>query len=155
MTRDFAARAVEEREMTSGASPDHEYTSALGRAVFAFARLEWLAVQCCEKIRTGSVEELSERTAGRVGDTLLHLAHELPSSSNQEELEAAAAEFRAYVGTRNNLLHAKPGYNNQGQERLFRDGDQWTISELEAVAAAFHKCSVRLQRWIELQQLHG
>jgi hypothetical protein len=136
--------------MTSVVLPDHEYTSALGCAVFAFARLEWLAVQCCEKIRAGSVEELSERTAGRVGDTLLHLARELPSTSDREELEAAAAEFRAYVGTRNNLLHAKPGYNDQGQERLFRAGDQWTIRELEAVAAAFHKCSLRLQRWIDL-----
>jgi hypothetical protein len=135
--------------MSSDASPDHEYTSAIGRAVFAFARLEWLAVQCCEKIRAGSVEELSERTAGRVGDTLLHLAGELPASADRLELEGAASEFRAFVGTRNNLLHAKPGFNDQGQERLFRDGDQWTIGELEAVAAAFERCSARLEDWLQ------
>jgi hypothetical protein len=135
--------------MGTAAPLDREYTSALGIAVFEFARLEWLAVQCCDRIRDGSIEELSERTAGRVADTLLHLARELPPSPAAGELQEAALEFRAYVGTRNNLLHAKPGFNAEGQERLFRDGDEWTIAELNAVSASFQRCGVRLQGWLE------
>jgi hypothetical protein len=127
---------------------DPQYTSALGKAVFEFARLEWLAVQCCDRIRAGSIEELSERTAGRVADTLLHLTCELAPSPAAGALHEAALDFKAYVGTRNNLLHAKPGFNAEGHERLFRDGDQWTIEELDAVSIAFHKCGARLASWL-------
>ena len=134
--------------MSEVAPTDQDYTSALGRAVFEFARLEWLAVQCCDTIKEGSVEELSERTAGRVADTLLHLARGLASSLAASELQEAAEDFRAYVGTRNNLLHAKPAFNAEGQERLFRDGDQWTLAELDAVRLAFEKCGTRLQSWL-------
>jgi hypothetical protein len=145
MNSDFPGRAADYAPMGSGAPLDRQYTSALGEAVFEFARLEWLAVQCCDRIRDGSIEELSERTAGRVADTLLHLARGLGASPASEELRQAASEFRAYVGTRNNLLHSKPGFNAEGQERLFRDGDRWTIAELNAVAAAFRKCGAGLQ----------
>jgi hypothetical protein len=134
--------------MGSPAPLDLQYTSALGKAVFEFARLEWLAVQCCDRIRAGSIEELSERTAGRVADTLLHLARQLDPSPAAAALQEAALDFNAYVGTRNNLLHAKPGFNADGEERLFRDGDQWTIAELDAVSLAFHRCAARLESWL-------
>ena len=128
---------------------DPGYTSALGLAVYAFASLEWNAVQCCERIAPGSIEALSERTAGRVADTLRHLAKSLPPSDGQEALEQAAADFQAYSRTRNNLLHAKPGTNGAGEARLFRDGDQWTLEEIESVADAFTRCGMRLAAWLE------
>jgi hypothetical protein len=127
-----------------------EYASALGLAVYCFASLEWNAVWCCERIRAGSVENLSDRTAGRVADTLIHLVGTLGRSEEQVELSRAATDFRALVGTRNNLVHAKPATAANGEQALFRHGDQWTLYELEAVADAFTACSLRLN-----DALHG
>lgn len=121
-----------------------DYTSAIGLAVYCFARLEWDAVWCCERIEPGSVTELEDRTAGRVADTLLHLVERLGGSAEEEDLKDAAADFRALVGTRNNLVHAKPGTSTGGEQALFRHGDQWLLSELESVADAFAACSMRL-----------
>jgi hypothetical protein len=123
-----------------------DYTSAIGLAVFSFASLEWNAVWCCERIEPGSVDSLEDRTAGRVADTLLHLVKGLKPSKEQLELEQAAADFRFLVGTRNNLVHAKPGTAADGAHVLLRHGDQWTLAELIRVAAAFEACSTRLNR---------
>ena len=38
---------------------EREYVSALGLAVFAFARLEWVAVCFCERIKPGSIFEIT------------------------------------------------------------------------------------------------
>jgi hypothetical protein len=123
-----------------------DYTAALGLAVYCFASLEWNAVRCCERIEPGSIEALEDRTAGRVADTLLNLVKRLHASHDQLALESAATDFRFLVGTRNNLVHAKPGTALNGEQALFRHGDQWTVSELKGVAEAFAGCSTRLDR---------
>ncbi len=123
-----------------------DYASALGLAVYCFANLEWNAVWCCERIEPGSIDNLADRTAGRVADTLLHLIGGLGHSVDQSNLQAAATDFRFLVGTRNNLVHSKPGTAPSGEQALFRHGDPWTIAELEGVADAFTACSVRLDQ---------
>jgi hypothetical protein len=130
-------------------SSDAEYTSALGVAVYAFASLEWDAIRCCERLRQGSIDELEDRTAGRVADTLIHLGKALPESEGQRKFRQAALDFRAYVGTRNNLLHSKPGVGPNGEQRLFRDGDMWTLDELPSVAVAFARCGDNLRAWLD------
>jgi hypothetical protein len=90
------------------------------------------------------MEGLEDRTAGRVADTLVHLAKQLGETVAALELRCAAADFRFLVGTRNNLVHAKPGSTRDGASRLFRHGDPWTLAELEGVADAFAACSARL-----------
>jgi hypothetical protein len=127
-----------------------EYASALGLAVYCFASLEWNAVWCCERIQAGGVEDLSDRTAGRVADTLVHLFGTLDQSEEQVELGSSATDFRSLVGTRNNLVHAKPGTASDGEQAHFRHGDEWTLPELEAVADAFTACGLRLNH-----ALHG
>jgi hypothetical protein len=99
--------------------------------------------------RTGSVETLSDRTAGRVADTLRHLAKRVRPEAGADLIGRAAMDFQAYARTRNNLLHATPGANAAGEQRLFRDGDQWTQDEIEAVATAFDACGARLEAWLE------
>jgi hypothetical protein len=37
-----------------GGDPDREYVFALGTAVYAFARLEWAAIRCCEAVEPGA-----------------------------------------------------------------------------------------------------
>jgi hypothetical protein len=127
-----------------------DYTAAIGVAVYCFASLEWNAVWCCERIGPGSIDSLDERTAGRVADTLIHLVKRLADSPEKSALEEAAADFRFLVGTRNNLVHAKPGSAPDGGQGLFRHVDHWTIAELEAVADAFAECGMRLN-----DALHG
>lgn len=129
-----------------------EYTAAIGVAVYCFASLEWNAVWCCERIEAGSIDSLDERTAGRVADTLIHLIKPLADSPEKTALEHAAADFRFLVGTRNNLVHAKPGLAPDGTQGLFRHGDYWTVSELESVADAFAECSMRLNRAVHAIQ---
>ena len=125
---------------------DRDYAAALGLALYCFATLEWNAVWCCERIEAGSVDELEERTAGRVADTLVHLAGQLAPSEPQADLHAAAIRFRDLVATRNNLVHAKPGTAHDGTQALFRHGDQWTAAELANIADQFTTCSNRLNQ---------
>jgi hypothetical protein len=51
---------------------------------------------------------LEDRTAGRVADTLLNLVEGLGGSAEEQDLKDAAADFRALVGTRNNLVMRNP-----------------------------------------------
>ena len=138
---------MKDERLRIAVNPD--YTSALGLAVYCFASLEWNAIQCCERIEPGSIDALEDRTAGRVADTLVHLVKRLGTSKEQLELQSAAADFRFLVGTRNNLVHAKPGTTADGAEALFRHGDQWTLAELEGVADAFAGCSNRLNQSLQ------
>lgn len=132
-----------------------DYASAIGLAVYCFARLEWHAIWCCERIDPGSMIELEDRTAGQVADTLLHLVKGLGGSDEEQDLRAAAADFHALVGTRNNLVHAKPGISISGEQALYRHGDQWLLSELESVADAFARCSTRLDKALQGLLNHG
>lgn len=134
---------------------DPDYTSALGLAVYAFAGLEWNAIRCCERLEAGSIDALMDRTAGRVADTFLRLTRSIPASETQRDIQQAASDFRAFVGTRNNLMHAKPGVDQDGRQRLFRDGDQWTIDEMNAVADAFGECGQRLAKCLVEDLTHS
>ncbi|GAA4021859.1 hypothetical protein GCM10022280_23060 [Sphingomonas swuensis] len=129
---------MEDDRLKVGLRPD--YAEALGLAIYCFANLEWKAVRCCERLEAGSLDLLSDRTAGRIADTLLHLVGAMPASPAQAALRKAARDFEFLVGTRNNLVHAKPGLAPDQSEALFRDGDQWTLGELESVADTFTAC---------------
>jgi transcriptional regulator with XRE-family HTH domain len=120
------------------------YVSSLGLAVFAFARLEWAAVWCCERIAPNSINNALPRMAGDLADRLITLAATLPPSSEQIEICEAAAEFKDLVRTRNALLHAKPGSTTDGAQQLFRDGLPWTVDMIDDAADAFTACNDRL-----------
>ncbi|MGQ0660707.1 hypothetical protein [Sphingosinicella sp.] len=114
----------------------------MGRAVWAFAALEAVAIRLCERLQPGSLDLLEERTAGRVADKLLSLT--LKEDSPKAARIAAARRFQALVRSRNNLLHSKPGLARE-YPRLLRDGDAWSQAEIEAIAAAFQDCAALLE----------
>jgi hypothetical protein len=96
----------------------------------------------CERLEPASIALLDDRTAGRVADKLLSLT--LREESPLAARIAAARRFQGLVRSRNNLLHSKPGVGLDGEACLTRDGDGWTIGEIERIAAAFDDCAGRL-----------
>ena len=121
------------------------YISALGLAVYAFARLEWAAICWCERIQPNSIHGLKQlKTAGVVARKLIELTATLPPSSEQVELSAAADAFRELAERRNELLHVQPGSLDDKRQRLFRDGVPWGIAEINDAADDFTECNDRL-----------
>ena len=122
---------------------EDEYTKALGLALYVFARLEWDAVWCIETMSPGSIGPVSERTAGGVGKELakqvanLHLPQDHP-------LVLATDEFQRLVVVRNAICHGKPGTDVDGGQRLFRDGQPWTVETIGDAADAFSTCQIKL-----------
>jgi hypothetical protein len=115
------------------------YAASLGLALFAFAMLESEATWCCELMQEGSLNELEDRTAGRVADTLVRLVKLLPPSTDCDRLRTASYRFQELVRVRNALFHSKPmgvGKTNV----LSRNGDGWTIDEIDNAADQFAKC---------------
>lgn len=104
--------------------------------------MEAEAIRLCERLQPGSLDLLEERTAGRVADKLLSLT--LREDAPKGPRIAGARRFQALVRSRNNLLHSKPGVAPDGRQRLLRNGDAWSRSEIEAIAAAFADCSAQL-----------
>lgn len=57
---------------------DAPYLSALGLATICFARLEWAAVRCCEKIQPGYTNTVGAKTAGQSPTTLWRWPRAIP-----------------------------------------------------------------------------
>jgi hypothetical protein len=125
---------------------EDDYAFALGRAIFIFAKLEWSAVNCCERMKPNSIHSLTrqKKTAGGVAKILKKLADELPRSSLQTELCAAAVEFKKLAQRRNDLLHVQPASTADGAQRLFRDGVSWEVGKIDDAADDFTECNDRL-----------
>lgn len=122
---------------------DDEYTKALGLALFAFARLEWDAVWCIEKMSPGSIGSASERTAGGVAKELAKHVGALNLAVGHPLL-STVAEFESLVRVRNAICHGKPGTDVDGGQRLFRDGCPWTVERIAEAADAFSACQIKL-----------
>ncbi len=116
---------------------DDPYVHAVGLATICFARLEWDAVWCCEKMEAGYIGTLGRKTAGMIASDLVAKAAVHPDVAVRQSLGTAAAEFKRLVGRRNDLMHAKPGTAPSGAQRLFRQGDEWTIEDVNRLADEF------------------
>lgn len=116
---------------------DDPYVNAVGLATICFARLEWDAVWCCEKMERGYINILGRKTAGMIASDLVEKAGAHPDAVIRQSLIAAAAEFKRLVGRRNDLMHAKPGTTPSGAQRLFRHGEEWTTEDVNRLADEF------------------
>ena len=118
-------------------STDEAYLHSVGLAIICFARLEWDAVWCCEKMQPGYLTTVSKKTAGQIANDLVGLAAVQSDPTVVASLEAPAAEFKRLVGMRNDLMHANPATAPNGDQRLFRRGAEWTIALVDDAADEF------------------
>lgn len=123
---------------------DDEYMQAVGLATICFARLEWDAVWCCEKMQPGYASHLSKKTAGRIADDLVKMAGHHTNPAIKESLGKAAAEFERLVGRRNDLVHGNPGTTKDDEQRLFRHGEAWSLQMVQDVADDFVAAGIPL-----------
>ncbi len=111
---------------------DEVYFQAVGLAAVAFARLEWDAVWCCERLKPGYITTVERRkkTAGVIAEDLKKLFLRISNSNLRAKLTPIAVEFKEIVQERNGLLHGKPGTASNGDQRLFRGASEWTIAKV-------------------------
>jgi hypothetical protein len=125
-------------------SIDEAFLSSLGLATLCFARLEWDAVWCCEKIEPGYIDTVTQKTAGQIANDLIEKVSQIPDEILQQHLRADAESFQGLVRRRNDLVHAKPCTAPTGEQRLARDGIIWSIQMIDDLADAFTTCSITL-----------
>lgn len=123
---------------------DDPYLHAVGLALICFARAEWAAVYCCEKMDPGYIGTVGKKSAGQIATDLVARAAAHPDPAVVATLSPAADEFKRLVGIRNDLMHANPGTAPNGDQRLFRKGSEWTIPAVDDAADEFTANSIIL-----------
>jgi hypothetical protein len=115
---------------------DAEYFHAIGLAAVAFARLEWDAVWCCERLDPGYINtiEQKKKTAGTIAGDLVGFFERIDDVRLKAKVVPFAQEFVAVVVERNGLLHGKPATAPNGDQRLFRHGEEWSVPKVQAFA---------------------
>lgn len=75
---------------------DEVYFQAVGLAAVAFARLEWDAVWCCERLKPGYITtvESGKKTAGVIAEDLKKLFSRISNSNLRAKLTPMAVEFK-------------------------------------------------------------
>jgi hypothetical protein len=127
---------------------DDAYLHAVGLATICFARLEWDAAWCCEKMQAGYLNNIGTKTAGQIANDLVALVEAFPNPLVVESLGPPAAEYKRLVGKRNDLVHSNPGTAPNGDHRLFRKGSEWTIDLVNNSADEFAAASEPLNHHI-------
>jgi len=108
---------------------DSNYFHAIGLAVVVFARLEWDALWCCERLAPGYINtiEPQKKTAGMIAVDLKQLFLRVSDIDMRSKIIPFGVEFEAIVQERNGLLHGKPRTAPNGDQRLVRHAVEWTI----------------------------
>jgi hypothetical protein len=128
-----------------GFAVDNIYLKALGRAVWAFALLEWNAVWCCELLEPNYMHKRGRRgpvrTSDHIADDLISLLTNPSDPHIGSDWLLAAQEFKRLVKVRNSIFHGQPGSTPTGEQRLFREGIPWTPETVDNAVAEFEACS--------------
>jgi hypothetical protein len=126
---------------------DEAYLAAIGMATYCFARMEWDAVYCGERLKPGFVYTVATKTADMIAKDIIGFAHLITDQAKQARYRAAADEFERLVRRRNDLVHANPATIGSDQ-RLVRHGTPWQPTDIDDLADEFTACS------LELNELH-
>lgn len=129
---------------------ESQYAHALGVATYCFAVCEWNAVWSAERLQTGYVGtvEPMRKTAGAIATDLLRLVNAMPDQALIAICRPPALEFKRLVEERNGLLHGKPGTAPNGDQRLFRHGQEWSISDVKQFSDQVAACSTMLNEMV-------
>lgn len=127
---------------------ENEYLQALGLALYAFARLEWDAVWCCERMGTGYIHALNRKTGGDIAKDFLTRARRRHDVGERKKFIATGKWFLKLVETRNGIMHGNPASDADGTQRLFRKGAFWTIESLNKASDDFTACSILFNSYL-------
>lgn len=123
---------------------DDAYVTALGRATYVFATLEWNAVWCAERLDRDFINNLGIKTAGQIAGGLITLIGKVTDPALRAACQPPATEFSRLAKLRNGILHGKPGTASGGAQCLFRNGNPWTPEAIDDAADEFAACSILL-----------
>jgi hypothetical protein len=123
---------------------DTPYAHALGLAAYCFAICEWNAVWSVERLQPGYIATIERKTAGVIAKDLVDLVNVISDPAVKAICLPPSLEFQRLVQDRNGLLHGKPGTASNGDQRLFRHGQEWTISAVDAFSDEVTACSTLL-----------
>ena len=129
---------------------DDEYLTAIGRAVMWFARCEWGAVWCCERLDPGYANRLVRQAAGDIAADLSRNVLAIPDTLKRSVGQKASAEFIRLVKQRNALIHAKPCTATGGEQRLFKN-ETWTTERVTQLSKEFEACDALLNNFLHQQ----
>lgn len=115
---------------------DPQYFQAIGLAAIAFARLEWNAAWCCERLNPNYIStiETKKKTAGTIAKDLKRLFSRVADQALRTKIAPFAERFELLVIERNGLLHGTPATSKNNEQRLFRNGGEWTITAINEFA---------------------
>ncbi|UMY63918.1 hypothetical protein [Pseudomonas sp. LS.1a] len=120
---------------------DPGYAAALGVALYAFGRLEWDVIWCCERMEPGSITKLTELTSGVVKKRFRKLSEQIEDDALRTSLLQAADQFDPLVDIRNDFVHGNPFTDSDGGQRVGGKNGTWTVERLEEAADEFTTCS--------------
>lgn len=129
---------------------DDQYAHALGLAAYCFAVCEWNAVWSAERLQPGYIATIEplRKTAGAIAKELVSLVHAIGDPTLMSICVPPSLEFQRLVHDRNGLLHGKPGTALNGDQRLFRHGQEWTIEVIDTFTDQVSACSIQLNQMV-------
>jgi hypothetical protein len=118
---------------------EQSYLSAVGRATYNFAYLEWGIVWIVEKLRPGYLNKVRGHTAGQIAREFEKAAEDIVDPQLNSRIAALASSFSVLVTRRNQLMHGNPITAKGGEQRLLyygRSGTTFEWSEADILQAA-------------------
>lgn len=125
-----------------------DYLSAVGRATYNFAYLEWVIIWTGQELAPGFISKAQKLTAGQISERFATIVSALDEQHPARvALLEVAASFKDLVIIRNQLMHAKPYTADRGEQRLLYNGKSgrkdWPADAILETAAAFEALAIK------------
>ena len=124
---------------TSVPLADDEYLKYIGQIVYSVGYLEWLLLGDIASNKnimppTLNIESLSTKSTGQIAEILINIYPEdIEDTQLRDWLIMGGRHLSRIAKLRNNILHARPATNENGQQVLYRwtarPGEQFFIDQ--------------------------